>query len=243
MMPISTAKKLVLGLLGGSASFSPLSIPGLALWLDASDASTLFQDDAGTTPAAADTDPVGYWGDKSGNARHAIQATAGSKPTLQTGELNGKNVIRWDTGDLLVSTFGGTLAQPNTVWIIAKGAGTYYCDGIDGANRHAIFYDSALLSMFAGAQIDAAGITPTDWSVLTARFNTAASNFRHNGVSKVTGDPGANALTGLTVGNRNGGGANALNGDIAEIIVAAGAASAATVSAVESYLNTKWAAY
>ncbi len=63
------------------AEFTPAEIPGLALWLDASDASTLFQDAAATTPATATSDPVGAWLDKSGNARHATQATAGSRPT------------------------------------------------------------------------------------------------------------------------------------------------------------------
>ena len=33
-------------------------------------------------PATATSDPVGYWGDKSGNNRHATQAMAGSRPTL-----------------------------------------------------------------------------------------------------------------------------------------------------------------
>ena len=62
-------------------AFNPRSISGLALWLDASDSSTLFQNSDGTVPATATSDPVGYWADKSGNGRHAVQATAGSRPT------------------------------------------------------------------------------------------------------------------------------------------------------------------
>ncbi len=42
---------LTVGKRGGS--FSPSSISGLALWLDASDATTLFQASDGTTPATA----------------------------------------------------------------------------------------------------------------------------------------------------------------------------------------------
>ena len=53
-----------LPLLGVGASapttaFSPASIGGLQLWLDASDASTLFTDSAGTTAATADGGVVG----------------------------------------------------------------------------------------------------------------------------------------------------------------------------------------
>ena len=55
----------------------------LKLWLDASDASTLFQDAAGTTPAT-NGDPVGLWKDKSGNSKDVTQATAGSRPTYAT---------------------------------------------------------------------------------------------------------------------------------------------------------------
>lgn len=71
----------------------------ITAWYDADDASTLWQDSGRTTPAASDTDPVGAWDDKSGNGYHVIQATAGSRPTLQTGELNGKSVVRGDGVD------------------------------------------------------------------------------------------------------------------------------------------------
>ena len=46
--------------------FTPASISGLQLWLDASDSGTLFQNSNGTTAAAADGDPVGYWVIKAG---------------------------------------------------------------------------------------------------------------------------------------------------------------------------------
>lgn len=57
--------------MGGSAvipSFSPLSLFSLGeqgAWYDPSDLSTLFQDSAGTTPVASDSDPVGLMLDKS----------------------------------------------------------------------------------------------------------------------------------------------------------------------------------
>jgi len=54
-------------------------------WYDPSDIDTLFQDSAGTTPVTASGQPVGYFGDKSGNDNHPIQATAAARPTYQTG--------------------------------------------------------------------------------------------------------------------------------------------------------------
>jgi len=84
-----------------SSTFTPKNISGLALWLDAADGSTLFQNSDGTTPATATSDPVGYWRDKSGNSRHATQATAGSRPTI--GAQNGRKTLTFDgTDDHLV---------------------------------------------------------------------------------------------------------------------------------------------
>ncbi len=67
----------------GAQVFSNVSgfcqITGLALWLDASDAATLFQASDGTTPATANDDPVGYWGDKSGNGRRRFYKRNGRR--------------------------------------------------------------------------------------------------------------------------------------------------------------------
>jgi len=53
-------------------------------WYGPSDLSTLFQVSDGTTPVTVATDPIGYFGDKSGNGNHATQATAAARPTYQT---------------------------------------------------------------------------------------------------------------------------------------------------------------
>ena len=65
-----------------ASGFDPRRIAALAVWLDSADLATLFQNDNGTTPASAASDPVGYWGDKSGNGRHATQGTANNRPTV-----------------------------------------------------------------------------------------------------------------------------------------------------------------
>jgi len=55
------------------------------LLLEAFDIDTLFQVSDGTTPVTVATNPIGYFGDNSGNANHATQATAAARPTYQTG--------------------------------------------------------------------------------------------------------------------------------------------------------------
>ena len=49
-------------------------------WYDPSDISTLFQDEAGTTPVTAVEQPVGRMLDKSGRGNHATQATTTKRP-------------------------------------------------------------------------------------------------------------------------------------------------------------------
>ena len=63
---------------------APTEFSGLQVWLDASDTTTLFQLSGGTTAVAANLDPVGYWGDKSGNNRHFtnIGGSATTRPVF-----------------------------------------------------------------------------------------------------------------------------------------------------------------
>ena len=88
---------------------APDSISGLLVWLD-SESSPLYQNSNGTTAAAADGDPVGYWGDLSGNGNNLIQATAGRRPLLKTGIQNGLPSVLGDgTDDYLRASFTFTL--------------------------------------------------------------------------------------------------------------------------------------
>ena len=70
-----------------ASAFSPLSLFSngeQGAWYDPSDLTTLYQDSAGTTPVAADGDPVGLMLDKSGNGNHASQSVAASRPIYRT---------------------------------------------------------------------------------------------------------------------------------------------------------------
>lgn len=74
----------------------------LDAWYDPSDLSTLKQNSDGTGAVTTAGDPVGYMADKSGNGRHLLQATSGSRPTYQV-DSNGKPYLLFDgTDDYLV---------------------------------------------------------------------------------------------------------------------------------------------
>ena len=72
---------------GGAAPWTPASITGLKLWIDFSDADTLFTD-AGTTKVSADGDAIYQANDKSGNSFNFTQATLGSRPLYKTNIIN-----------------------------------------------------------------------------------------------------------------------------------------------------------
>jgi hypothetical protein len=85
----------------GTSDFLPSDIAGLQLWLDASDSTTLFDTTSGGSLVVADGG-VAQWQDKSGNLRHATQATSGSRPQRKTSIRNSMDVLRFDgTNDSL----------------------------------------------------------------------------------------------------------------------------------------------
>lgn len=146
-------------LLRPSSQFTPKSISGLALWLDASDASTLYQNSDGTTPATTAGDPVGYWQDKSGNGRNATQSTAANRPTI--GTIASARGLVFDSTDSLLSTasmsdlIGSAASSPAmTIAFIATNASgaAGFSLGSDNATNGRLFvsnsFDGAGTSYF-----------------------------------------------------------------------------------------------
>jgi hypothetical protein len=107
-----------IGGLSVSASFSPASISGLALWLDAT--SGLFDATSGGSPVTTDGASVARWEDRSGNGRNASQATSGNRPILKTSVQNGKNGIRFDGIDDCMATNSFDHSVPLTLFLACK---------------------------------------------------------------------------------------------------------------------------
>ena len=95
-----------------ATGFSPKSLPGLSIWLDANTSGSLFQNSDGTSSSAAADDPVGYWKDLSGNGRHYTQGTNNNRPLLKLATHNGKNSLYFDGS---VSLLGITNSSTNIV--------------------------------------------------------------------------------------------------------------------------------
>lgn len=76
-----------------ATGFDPRTIPGLALWLDGADASSVTLN--GTN--------VSQWRDKSNNLRHFSQSTSGAQPAYTAAGQNGRNCLTFDGSRRLVS--------------------------------------------------------------------------------------------------------------------------------------------
>ncbi|MEL0099461.1 MAG: hypothetical protein VW907_07905, partial [Opitutae bacterium] len=90
----------------------PNNLSTLALWLDATDSSTITQT----------ANVVSQWNDKSGGNYHASQSTADRQPTVESNSIDGKTTILFDGSDSLgASTRLGLGANPAlTVFVVCN---------------------------------------------------------------------------------------------------------------------------
>lgn len=232
-----------------ATGFDPRTISGLALWLDASASSTLYQSSNGTTAASASGDPVGYLGDRSGNGKNATQATANNRPTIAPVTRNGKTVIRFDGLDDFL-TFADSSIQTIMCVVTCQSQASRQLNSLIGYRNPANTQDNASV----GIRRDSSPANTTTWrgvgNVNVGDFtNPASSQFRVNGVSTNTVNDGVwHVLTairgGSAVTNINNiaawYSAREFGGDIAEIICFDNAISNAARDKVEKYLAQKW---
>ena len=222
-------------------AFTPSDIATLAAWYDKSDAATLFQDSALTTPATNNGDVIGGWKDKTANVYHALQATTTNKPTLQAGG------IRFDgTDNYLSVAFGTTYAQSNEFIAVIKMndiTGTKYLfGGINTNNRHEVGSNGSFHVLLGGSSFTTTIAPSTSKRIYGVIFNGASSSFAINGGAASTGNPGAQGITGLTLGARFDLGAWGAV-DISEFCFFSDTLSDANRTSLISYLNSKWSVF
>lgn len=226
----------------GNLDFS--TDPDILIWLDASDASTLFTDDAGTIPAVNDSDYVGKWLDKSGNAKHLTQSNDTYKPLLKTAVYNGLNTVRLDgVSDYMVmpdlSLGGWTLlmvvmtAKNVSKIMIANnemGIGFHADDYLmlaktSGRTFHDTFWDSASLGIIGLMRLSATERTESRGYFNGVRVHEDTSNGWTD--------------TGYYLGRRTTSGYNAAF-DICELLIFDGLLSIDKFKAITNYLAGKW---
>ena len=248
-----------------ASGFDPRSLASLSLWLDSSDGQTLFQDSVGTTAATADSNPVGRWADKSGNARHATMATDANRPVISSTRVNGRIAIgfsgtpqrlnlpttgnspSWDTTPTTLFVAcrhdnGTATAARSPISLIEGGSTLTWQIAQSGTVRYGVGYNAAQAN-FSTSSGDARGQS----LVLSSQQSAAGGGLlgRVNGVG-LSGTDGVGQPFGSAsrIGCRNHPSADSADqfwiGQICEIIHYNALLDAAAVSRVEAYLARKW---
>ncbi len=237
--------------------FDARSIPGLALWLDAADSRTLFQDSVATIPATATNDPVGAWLDKSGNGLHVSQATDTRRPSLAP--VAGKMAVDFDgAGDFLERpAFTGSVrtvltahvldvvnasqvlysirnAAPNGLAMLVSASGDYRAAVRDTIES---FFASGFVATPGVARVthhtftgSSDPVTPVDVAVDGVPLQQSTTSSFGNNQSILLGCRLASASV-YDV---------ALNGKLCEVIAYDRVLSAAEIASVRRHLAAKW---
>lgn len=249
------------------AGFDPLSLFAAGeqgAWYDPSDLSTLFQDAAGTIPVTAAGQPVGRMLDKSGRGNHATQATATSRPILQTS--GGKRYLVFDGVDDWMVTGVIDLSASNkaTIWAgmlkASDAASGTLCEFSPDTNSNNGSFVIRVPFAAAGANYgytskgttaavtQRAGFAAPHTAVMCAQSDISAPSV----LLRVNTTTAAAITTSQGSGNygvfpmyigRRGGTSGSFNGSLYGLIVRAAASSALQVTYTETYMNNKTGAY
>jgi hypothetical protein len=220
-----------------SAVFSPPSIAGCQLWLDAADASSVI------TSAGK----VSQWNDKSGNGRNATQGTSSQQPTYSN-----TSVSFTKANSNVLALPNGTVPSGNSAYSIFFNL-TPQSAGIDVI----LFSGNAVTNEANGVFYGAGNQFQNYWFGVDITGGTFASGTRTlieflytQNVSRTIYQNGASQIT-AAASNRNSGtgnnyiGAEVLRGfysscDIQEIIIYNTALTTTQRQQVEGYLAWKW---
>ena len=248
----------------GPNTFTPLSLSP-ALWLDASDYSTIYDSVTGGNFVAGGG-TIARWEDKSGNNKHAIQVNMGSRPTRQIGVQNGKDVIRFDgIDDNFIPLNALSLLrnkQEGSIFSVCKLTNGSNSDQVvlnisRNGNNTQLRLGLQLTIGSAGQQFRAGarrldtdtftGVTTSNnlnFNVLTSigKYQTGSLFLRVNGAVYSTNllSSGSTSDTDSDVVEIGKVASNFLNGDISEIIVFNTPLSDSNVINVEKYLAIKY---
>ena len=236
-------------------TFAPTLLADLWAWYDASDISSLYQDSGRTTPVVTDGDPVGAASDKSGNARHMLQAGASTlKPTYTTNVQNGLPSFSFDGGDYL-DTVATVNSFPLTIVGVARTSATIGTTrGLVSSRNSTTFgtrqYIQSTNTLIA--QIDtptktivsAASVAADTTFLFASRFGTTLISQTLNATTEDDTHAAAATANIVSLGRLNvNSTASLANGHLLEVVIYNRALTADELTQVQTYLNTKWAVY
>lgn len=228
---------------------TPLDITTPSLWLDHSDATTLYDAASGGSLVAADGN-VSRIQDKSGNANHAV--ISGGAAQRKVSIQNGLDILRFDGGDYYRGTANATTGNTKTVIALAKSAnatgGSIWCSRNTGRCFLARTLRSG--SSFISGDVTATNVTTTlDITTPMQSFflqvwrspSNLAIEYRANGAAQSTSGTilSDTGTAGYCFGTLSSNFQN-WTGDIAELIVVDSYVTTAVAESLEGYIAWKW---
>ena len=211
---------------GNIAGFTPLELSP-ALWLDASDTSTI------TEVSGA----VSQWDDKSGNGNNATQATAAAQPTTGSTTLNGLNVISNDGNDHMVIpsvAFSGLTMfrvyrhSSETGMMLGAADPTKFAGVFQTGSGTAPDQNFGTVSYHVDGVLQTSVTRGTLWTAVNGQtqIHRVTTTLTSTVALAILGYPGSASFTAV--------------GDLAEVIIVDGTLTASEIAATESYLADKW---
>jgi len=237
---------------------------GLRLHLDAADTTTVFEDEAGTTPAANGS-LVARWNDKSGNGFDVTHNNAAQLPQFDdaTNTLNGLPTLAFDADKIGRANDIGILGNDDrtviTVWHNATGTGQNYQHTFHmGSNNAPNAYGHSVSRGGNGGEIGnhfwgegfnstaTTGLGQANIAISTWDGDGAGANgldsWYVNGQAEgtYTRGPLTTAVNELLIGSRLIGPSEGIRGNIAEVLVFDKVLSADEMNDIGGYLSSKW---
>jgi hypothetical protein len=223
---------------------NPSSVPGLQLWLDASDSNTLYDAVAGGSLVSADS-PVLKWTDKSTNNYIAIQPDSSYAPIRKTSVINNKDALLFDGTNDYIDINSISMSQRITAFVVWRPNNdpSYAFDSTtstDGTSNRVTLLNVQGPYVYAGADLrNTDNQLTNNWTVCSMVFDKTSSKSYINSALSASGNSGSNNMTSLRIGSRYSL-ENYLNGYIGEILLYDSAITDSERIAIEAGLKLKW---
>jgi hypothetical protein len=243
-------------------TFNPSRVAGLDLWLDAADGDTLFDATSGGNFVSANGSAVKRWEDKSGNLKHATEAT--DAPILAVAEKNGYNALNFATSKYLTCSFSSKTFTAQTVFVVLKFStsaanfGVAFTQSTTNNNDYAITghyvpllrngLSNQIISYAGGGNRSPVATTDATWYIARARHSGSALTTKLNSAEGASFSSTLNTsflVYRIGAAYRVSGGTQGAvwNSLISEVIVYDKSLTDSESDLVTNYLNSKWAVY
>ena len=175
------------------------------------------------------------WNDKFGNWPSATIIGTAPVPVASIAAYGGRPgvSITGSQRGLRVATF--TVSQPSTIYVVADNSSTANTSLVDADTARQVIQRQAANWIYFAGSVVASTVTTTGPHAWCAVFSGASSHLYadDSGTPAASGNPGANALTSVTIGSTGVG--NQISGNILEFIVLPGSDSLAQRQAMFAY--------